>query len=200
MVFRKLLILATVGLAIAETSVVSLYIFDALPKQALVASVMAENAETTTYSINCPTGFDVNHCPYAPGLLFTARPTTIEWALKYPYDSEGTMFCSVGGTTAAVCTYVMPTTGSNSMAAQTTTMKKDEINFIPVTITAGPAATATGSLVTATGALTTASGSTGSQTVDAAASSTSTGGLPRMTADGRVILGGAVAAVMAVAL
>lgn len=49
--FRTLLTLAMLGVAAAETSVVSLYIFDAEPTHSLVASVVAEVRKITCTDI-----------------------------------------------------------------------------------------------------------------------------------------------------
>lgn len=106
----------------------------------------------------------------------------------------------MGGTTTAVCTERMPTTGSLSQPSMTTTLGPDEISQLPVTITGGPSASTTGAggsgAGTSEGSGNTAhtSGSSSPQTT------TSTGGLPQITADPRVVLGGAAAALVAVAL
>ncbi|KAJ5369679.1 uncharacterized protein N7496_005771 [Penicillium cataractarum] len=206
--FKTLLNLATLGLVAAETSVVSLFIFHANP-QSLVGSAVATNAGTTTYSINCGPDVESQECPLLPGLLYTAGPKTVEWSLKYPYDSYGRVVCSMGGTTTAVCTDVMPSTGSLSQPSETTTLAGDQIYLNPVTITAGPSASATDA---STAMKTTSnSGSTGNtasapqQSGSSASSSgdatkTSTGGLPQVTANSKVVLGGAAVALMAAAL
>jgi hypothetical protein len=105
----------------------------------------------------------------------------------------------MGGTTTAKCTDAFPTTGRFSQSAAYTTLVKEDIVYgmMPVTITAGPSTTATGSTATQTGK----SDATASQSSDASteSSSTSTGGLPRITASPGMIMGGAAAALMAVA-
>lgn len=103
------------------------------------------------------------------------------------------MLCSVGGapTTTALCTYLLPSTGSTTEFGMTATVSGRKLPQVPVTITAGPSPEAS---TTATGA-----SSSASQTVDASTSA-STGGLPQITADSRVVLGGAAAALVAAAL
>ncbi|KAJ5666380.1 calcium-translocating P-type ATPase PMCA-type [Penicillium maclennaniae] len=183
--FKTFITLATLGLAAAESSVVSLFIFGA-DSQSLFGSVVASNAKTTTYSINCAPGADTEDCGYLPGLLYTAAPTSV---------AEGTIICSMGGTTSARCTDLFPTSGHFSQPAAYTTLGQEDISagMIPVTITAGPSTTATrASAATQTGSSADAA-STGS-------SSTSTGGLPRMTANPSIVMSGAAAALMAVVL
>ncbi|GLI81580.1 hypothetical protein PoHVEF18_009965 [Penicillium ochrochloron] len=205
--FKTLLTLTTLGLATAQNSVVSLFIFDADP-QSLVGSVVAATAGTTTYGINCAPGVDSQDCGFLPGLLYTAGPKTVEWALKYPYDSAGRIVCSMGGTTTAVCTDVMPSTGARSQPSETTTLASDEISLNPVTITAGPSASATEASTAAKTTMTnsnntgnTASASQASSSSSSGATTrTSTGGLPRMTANSKVVLGGVAVALMAAAL
>ncbi|KAJ6108681.1 GPI anchored protein [Penicillium sp. IBT 18751x] len=192
--FKTFFTLATLGLAAAESSVVSLFIFGA-DSQSLFGSVVASNAKTTTYSINCAPGTDTEDCGYLPGLLYTAAPTSVEYALKPPYNREGTIMCSMGGTTSARCTDLFPTSGHFSQPTVYTTLGQEDVSagMIPVTITAGPSTTATqASAATQTGS-----------SADAAStesSSTSTGGLPRMTANSGIVMGGAAVAMMAVVL
>ncbi|KAJ5090580.1 hypothetical protein N7532_009264 [Penicillium argentinense] len=207
----KLLTLTTLGLVAAETSVVSLFLFDAYEAEggadahSLAGSVVAVDAGTTTYSINCGPGVDSNECPFLPGLWYTQGPTSIEYALQSPYDRYGTVACSLGGSTSAVCTDVLPTTGSNSMQPQTTSIGKDMIASERVTITAGATATATGASATKTDE---SSSTADSSTADSSsatsqgtgASSTSTGGLPQITASPGLALGGVAAALAAAAL
>ncbi|KAJ5811291.1 hypothetical protein N7474_007592 [Penicillium riverlandense] len=182
---QTLLTFTTLGLAAAESSVVSLFIFDADP-QALVGSVVASKSDTTTYSINCASGESPENCGFAAGFMYTAAPTTVDWMLAPPYDIDGHVGCSMGGTTAAVCTLTMPHQvigSSRTELTQVTTLSKNDITFMPVTITAGPLATTTSQ----------ASGASSS-------ASTSTGGLPQITANPGAILGGAAAALVAAVL
>ncbi|KAJ5611335.1 hypothetical protein N7510_008054 [Penicillium lagena] len=203
---QSLLTFTTLGLAAAESSVVSLFIFDADP-QSLVGSVVASHSDTTTYSIHCASGVSPENCGFAPGFTYIAAPTTVDWELTPPYDVYGHVGCSVGGTTTAVCTVTMPHQvigSSRTEFTQVTTLSKNEITLMPVTITAGPSATATGASTTATGASTTATGAstTGTSQASGASSSTSTstGGLPQITANRGAILGGAAAALVAAVL
>lgn len=116
--------------------------------------------------------------------------------------------CSVGGTTTAVCTERMPSTGSLSKPGLTSTLGPGDISQLPVTITNGPAtASATDASTTGTNTGTETTGTTegSGNTAQTSESSpqqtaTSTGGSPQITADPRVLLGGAAAALVAAAV
>ncbi|KAJ6017273.1 GPI anchored protein [Penicillium sp. IBT 35674x] len=207
------LLLATVGLAAAQSSVVSLFIPFADP-QPLVASVMGESAGTTTYSINCPAGTDSSDCGMGPGLYMTAGPTTMRYSMSEPaedfYDS---ILCSLGGTTTAACTEMASGTGANFPGTETGTFAKTDITMLAVTVTAGPTATSASTTTdskhtsstdktgTTEAAGTTGSGSSTSGAASTSqASATSTGGLSRVTGHPGVALGGAAIALVAAAL
>ncbi|KAJ5532969.1 hypothetical protein N7513_000684 [Penicillium frequentans] len=207
------LLLATVGLAAAQSSVVSLFIPFADP-QPLVASIMGESAGTTTYSINCPAGTDGSDCGMGPGLYMTAGPTTMRYSMSEPaedfYDS---ILCSLGGTTTAACTEIASGTGANFPGTETGTFAKTDITMLAVTVTAGPTATSASTTTDAkhtssadkTGT-TEAAGTTGSGSSTSGAASTSqtsatsTGGLSRVTGNPGIALGGAAIALVAAAL
>ncbi|KAF3387586.1 hypothetical protein F1880_000729 [Penicillium rolfsii] len=202
-------VLATVGLATAQSSVVSLFIPDTDP-QPLAASIVGQNAGTTTYSINCPPGTDGSDCGMGPGMFYTSASKTIEWAMSMPDDDfSARVVCSMGGTTTAVCTEMMSGTGANFPGTSTSDLAQSEITYLPVTVTAGPTTTASASTTndvtssTSTSAKTHVSGSTASSTSEASstpvASHSSTGGLSRITGSPRVVLGGAAAAIVAAA-
>ncbi|KAJ5935045.1 hypothetical protein N7466_004592 [Penicillium verhagenii] len=209
------ILLATVGLVAAQTSVVSMFIPFADP-QPLAASIVGKSAGTTTYSINCPPGTDSDDCGMGPGLWMTAGPTTTRYSLTEPdVDFYDNMDCSVGGTTTAVCTEVVSGTGANDPGTDSTTYAPTDITLLPVTITAGPATTSAASTATeSTGSSDSANtsssdktgktGSTASSTSAAASTSassgTSTGGLSRVTGNPVVALGGAAAALVAAVL
>ncbi|OQE15940.1 hypothetical protein PENSTE_c026G03062 [Penicillium steckii] len=149
---KILLVLITVAVAVAETSVVSLFLPDINDSpQSLVGSIMAEENETAIYSINCAKTVDINDCAFYPGMLYTAGPTTVEWRIKPPY-THGlvTAICSVDGTTSAVCTISMSVTGDITPYPETTTLDKNQIQSTRVTITAAPTRSATDASVTKT--------------------------------------------------
>ncbi|KAJ5647649.1 hypothetical protein N7490_004021 [Penicillium lividum] len=202
------LVLATVGLAAAQTSVVSLFIPFADP-QPLAASIIGESAGTTTYSINCPPGTDSSDCGMGPGLYMTAGPTTMRYSMSEPdEDFYESILCSLGGTTTAECTEVASGTGANFPGTETDTFVKTDITMLAVTVTAGPT-TATSTSTTADLKHTSSNDKTGttgsaSSTSEAAstsqASATSTGGLSRVTGNPGVALGGAAIALVAAVL
>lgn len=109
--FKTLLNLATLGLVAAEASVVSLFIFHADP-QSLVGSAVA-TVSASPYQTSIPSSIrmafadmqylylecwhddvqrqlwprrGITRLPI-PSWLYTAGPKTVEWSLKYPYDS-----------------------------------------------------------------------------------------------------------------
>ncbi|KAJ5908753.1 hypothetical protein N7495_001435 [Penicillium taxi] len=215
MILKTLAILATLGLATAQTSVVSLFIYDIDP-QPLVASIIAEGSGTTTFSINCPPGTDGSDCGMGPGLYYTLGPSTIEMSMSEPqegfWDHIG---CTSSGTTA-ICTEIASGTGANFPGTSTTAIPKGEATLFPVTVTAGPSAGAslstTADRTTQTPSSTDSSERTTSQTSDksstqtsgkssaSATSGTSTGGLPQITGNPGLALGSAAIALMAAAL
>ncbi|KAJ5659903.1 hypothetical protein N7507_006354 [Penicillium longicatenatum] len=204
------LVLATVGLVAAQTSVVSLFIPFADP-QPLAASILGESASTTTYSINCPPGTDGSDCGMGPGLYMTVGPKNVQYSMSEPdedfYDS---ISCSMGGTTTAVCVEVASGSGANFPGTETGTFAQSEISYLAVTVTAGPAtetsvSTTTDSAHTSSADKTASSGTTGSASSTSGAASTSqssatsSGGLSRVTGNPVVALGGAAAAMVAAA-
>ncbi|KAJ5389733.1 uncharacterized protein N7496_000801 [Penicillium cataractarum] len=202
-------VLATLGLATAQTSVVSIFIPD-IDSQPLAASIVAEGSGTTTYSINCPPGTDGSDCGMGPGMWYTSAPKTVEWSMSEPEEGFwGRVVCSMGGTTTATCTDIMSGTGANFPGTSSSTLAQSDITFFPVTVTAGPTSTNSASTATdttssaLTSSKTNASGSTASSasatSSAAVASHTSTGGLSRVTGSPRVVLGGAAAALIAAA-
>ncbi|KAJ5397774.1 hypothetical protein N7509_005887 [Penicillium cosmopolitanum] len=200
--FKFFLTLATLGLAAAaESSVVSLFLIGNENPQPLEGSIVAVDEDTTTYSINCAKTVDIDHCAFRAGLLYTAGPTSIEYALNTSYGRRDTVICSMG-TISTVCTGMMPTTGT-AVAAYTTTLGKGYLSSEGVTITAGATRAATDSSATKTTSSDSSkaanSGDSTSQTARGSAS-TSTGGMPRITAGPRIALGGAAAALVAAAL
>ena len=113
----------------------------------------------------------------------------------------GTVVCSVGGTTSAVCTDKGRLSGSSTVPAETTTLGSIYMTRKSVTITAGATATATGSSATKTDdSGSTNSDGTASQTSGGAGSTSSGAGFPHITANPGIAFGGAAAALMVAAL
>ncbi|KAJ5102486.1 hypothetical protein N7532_003015 [Penicillium argentinense] len=209
---KALLTLGTAALAAAESSVVSLFIPD-VEGTALVASVVAQSAGMTTYSINCPSGTDSSDCGVAPGLTLTSGSKTVEWSMSEPGEFFGRIVCEMGGTTTATCTETDSGSGANFPGTHTMTFASSDISSLPVTITAGAAAGATtgASVATTEASVTsdrTSQTSTNTEATtgpsdsanDGMSSATSTGGIARITGTPALALGGAAIALVAVAL
>ncbi|KAJ5749553.1 hypothetical protein N7533_006581 [Penicillium manginii] len=199
MAIRSLLILATVALATAESSVVSMFI-PGVDGNAFVGSIIAQSTGTTTYSINCPAGTDSSDCGVSPGLFLTSGPKKVEYSISEG-NFYGHMICSVGGTTAAVCTEIDSGSDANFPGTHTTTLARSEITSLPVTITAGATTNAASdtSASTTESSTTAASDTTASQTSASnsgamtSSTSSSTGGMSQITGAPVLALGAAVA-------
>lgn len=184
-------------------------------RTSLTICIRVQKSDTTTYSITCaPRGTAHDECS-SFGLVYTAAPTRVEWGLASPYnrfvsqkasvdyvllsfffpsneltiDSHGKWLCSMSSSTSttALCTFLLPSTGSTTEYGMTATISGRTLPSKAVTITAGPSTTATGATAT----------------VDAStsgAASASTGGLPQITAGPGFVLGGVAAALVAAAL
>ncbi|KAL4742683.1 hypothetical protein BDV11DRAFT_6768 [Aspergillus similis] len=150
---------AMASLAIAESTVTSMYIFGA-DRQPLAASIMGNDASATTYSINCPPGTDSNDCGMGPGMTVIAADETTTYMMDDGDNFQFTAECSVGKS-IATCTTSAGGPDANFPGVETTT---EEVSYMPVTVTAGS--------VTSTGASTASSTSTSGST---SSSSTGTG-------------------------
>ncbi|PYH94296.1 hypothetical protein BO71DRAFT_353573 [Aspergillus ellipticus CBS 707.79] len=173
-----LLALATAGLVSAQSTVVSMFILDADP-QPLAASIIGNDATATTYSVNCPPGTDSDDCGMGPGMTVINGPQTTMIMDDPDEDFWYTCICSLDGTTHAVCAETASGDGANFPGTSTTTLDED-LELMPVTVTAGSvtgvAATtahATGDVQTASNTGSTASATTGKQTTAAASTDSS---------------------------
>ena len=126
---------------------------------------------------------------------------------RFCETSTGVMQCDVTGTTSAVCTRSFGGSDANFPGSSVQTMNKDQMDYIPATITAGVITKATDSTATATTSATatgtgTTTGQDSASTTTAEEStdetSTSTGGLPKVTGSGWAVGGLAVALAAAV--
>ncbi|PWY74278.1 hypothetical protein BO70DRAFT_103877 [Aspergillus heteromorphus CBS 117.55] len=215
------LALASVGLVSAQTSVVSMFIYDADP-QPLDASIIGNDATATTYSVNCPPGTDSDDCGMGPGMTVITGPQTTMILDSPDEDFYYTCVCSLDGTTYAVCAETASGDGANFPGTSTTTLDAD-LELMPVTVTAGSATgvaattahatadaptasstdnqTQTPAVSTGTGTGTaTAASASGASSADAStagASATSSGRGSLATGDAARVLGGAAAAAAA---
>ncbi|KAJ9251736.1 hypothetical protein DTO207G8_5190 [Paecilomyces variotii] len=162
--------LAMLGLASAQSSVISVFIPDTDP-QPLVASIIGNDAAATTYYLTCPVGTDGSDCGMGPGMTLISGPKTAAWMLKEPEeDFYGGVFCSMGGTTSAVCTTSMSGTGANFPGVSTETLAASDIHLLPVTVTAG-STTPVSASASATGAASASTAASVAPTVASQASS-----------------------------
>ncbi|KAJ9293400.1 hypothetical protein DTO271G3_7896 [Paecilomyces variotii] len=160
--------LAMLGLASAQSSVISVFIPDTDP-QPLVASIIGNDAAATTYYLTCPVGTDGSDCGMGPGMTLIAGPKTAALMVMDPEeDFYGGVFCSMGGTTSAVCTSSMSGTGANFPGVSTETLAASDIQLLPVTVTAGSTTPVSASASTSASA-------TGATSASGAASVTPTG-------------------------
>ncbi|RAH72478.1 putative GPI anchored protein [Aspergillus aculeatinus CBS 121060] len=216
---------AAARLVSAQTTVTSMFIYDADP-QPLVASVMGVAATATTYYINCPPGTDSSDCGMGPGLTVIAGPQTTSYLMEEPdEDFYWSVACSLQGTTTGSCVEMASGTGANFPGTSTIPLDTDDIasGLMPVTITAGAGsitasgtASATASITatgTGTGASTTATtasashksvsagaNSTTATSATSAASTTSTGAGAVISNDATLIFGGAAVAALVAAV
>ncbi|KAJ5820550.1 hypothetical protein N7474_006141 [Penicillium riverlandense] len=208
MVSRSLFLLGAAGLAAAQSSVVSMFIIDTDP-QPLVGSVIGESAEQTTYLVQCKSGTPSDECGMGPGVTMIWGPSTAVWSMNESPAFYGSVGCSMGGTTAAVCTESFGGSEANFPGKSTTSLGKDDITLLPVTITAGPSNGASAMTTTAqsTESPSMSSVSTGSNTSGASGTAASTmstgnsiGGIAQITGNAGLAFGGMAVAMAAVAL
>ncbi|KAL6231210.1 hypothetical protein BDW75DRAFT_50160 [Aspergillus navahoensis] len=210
MMFGALLLPALASVAIAESTVTSMYIFGA-DEQPLAASIMGNDASATTYSINCPPGTDGNDCGMGPGMTVIAAGEATTYIMNDGDDFQYTAECSVGKS-AATCTLSAGGADANFPGVETTTA---EVSYMPVTITAGSVAsagassTASTSTGSSTSAETTAAGSASASQASETASRTAeetgadpseTGAAVRVTGVVGLVVGGAAVALMGAGL
>ncbi|KAL4992689.1 hypothetical protein BDW68DRAFT_172717 [Aspergillus falconensis] len=155
MMFSSLLLPALASVAVAESTVTSMYIFGA-DKQPLAASIMGNDASATTYSINCPPGTDSNDCGMGPGMTVVAAGEATTYIMNDGDDFQYTAECSVVKSDAT-CTVSAGGSDANFPGVEITT---EEVSYMPVTVTAGSITSAGGSSTASTS--TSASTSTGS--------------------------------------
>ncbi|KAF7589580.1 Mucin-21 [Aspergillus hancockii] len=218
MTVKLLMGLATAGLVSATSTVTSMFL-TGLDAQNLVASIIGNDATATTYYVTCPpstSSEDDYDCGLGPGLTVTEAAPTHIMELNEKPDFYYTVSCSVGGTTAAVCTEIAGGPEANFPGTTISTLRQSEIGFVPVTITAGSitsvSATATPTTTAESGSKTTggptetsksstsSSASGSSSSSSSSSSATSTGGMPQITGDASMLFGGAAVALAAALL
>ncbi|OWO99565.1 hypothetical protein B2J93_2610 [Marssonina coronariae] len=204
------------GLALAQTSTVSLYIPGA-DTQALVGSIVGSDATLTTYAIECaPSSTDGEACGFSGQFTLTENAASAKYTIPAELDSNGTLVrtgridCSLAGAASAVCVESFGGSEANFPGISTETYTGTDFSYLPVIITAGVAVTrgsptpgvsatsTSGSSTSQTSGSSTkvqGSGGTPSKTPQAAPrTSTSTAGGPTATGNTGWVLGGAMAA------
>ncbi|KAF4769290.1 hypothetical protein N7455_008657 [Penicillium solitum] len=134
--------------------------------QDLEASVIETNGDATTYKITCPK--TASSCGIAgEGMTAIAAPTSMQLQNIDLQGTTGTVSCQIAGTTYASCQ------ASAGSATPSGTLAKDDLNWMPVTVSATPTPTST-STPTQTPTPTTTSTSTSTSTSTTEVTSTST--------------------------
>ncbi|KAI9861008.1 MAG: hypothetical protein M1824_002774 [Vezdaea acicularis] len=194
-----------IGLSLAQ-STVSLFLPDTDP-QNLVASIISSGPKETAYAISCAPSVSRDQCGYPYAVTVTANPSTIHYAISIP-DFSGTIDCSIGGTTTAVCSESFGGPGANFSGATVATYGATDVSLSPIIVTDGAAASQTHSAAATTTTTDSSSTSTkmGTTTTGTAASgkgsstqtaSTSTSGnaaMAQITANPHMAIGGAAIA------
>ncbi|RFU33986.1 hypothetical protein B7463_g2351, partial [Scytalidium lignicola] len=205
--------LAIASLALAQTSVVTLYVPGA-DVQPLDASIVGSDATATTYAIQCAPGTDSNDCGLPGVITLVEGPKTAKYTMSAEMDASGAVAftgyvdCSLAGTTSAVCIESYGGNEANSPGRSTMTYTGTDLEYMPVTITAGAAAKATTGAspssavpsTTDTVSLATPANTSGASSSGSAASSSgsaaaqpTTGGASLSGANIKLALGGAAA-------
>ncbi|CDM32528.1 hypothetical protein DTO013E5_10090 [Penicillium roqueforti] len=134
--------------------------------QDLEASIIESNGDATTYKITCPK--TVAACGIAgEGMTAIAAPTSMQLQNIDLQGTLGTVSCNIAGTTYASCQ------ASAGTVTPSGTLAQEDLNWMPVTISATPTPTST-STPTHTPTSTSTSTSTPTPTSTSSEISTST--------------------------
>ncbi|PGH11012.1 hypothetical protein AJ80_07288 [Polytolypa hystricis UAMH7299] len=212
--------------ASAKGDVVSLFIPMNSENWQFFGSVVGVDSTATTYVVDCIDldSEDWDTCGDIP-ITLTQGPKTWASAAVLPSMTH-TVNCILDGTTSATCTAIAIRTvpASEALTAENTnpaalvtetmstanTFSKEDLTFVPVTITT--TATGTAKTSTTTGGTATTAGPEATETSDSAdddvddaeanASGTisSTGGMPKITGGAGLAMGGAAMAIVLAAL
>ncbi|CAI7665892.1 unnamed protein product [Penicillium viridicatum] len=130
--------------------------------QDLEANVIETNGDATTYKITCPK--TASSCGIAgEGMTAIAAPTSMQLQNIDLQGTTGTVSCKIAGTTYASCQ------ASAGTATPSGTLAQDDLNWMPVTISATPTSTST---PTQTPTPTSTSTSTSTSTTEVTSTST----------------------------
>lgn len=166
-----LILASLLGLAAAQTSVVSIpfYILD---NQSIEASVVSANPSATTMVINCPNGTDGNDCGLFPEMTLIYGPSTyhIDMGVGDAGIYTGSEDCTLGAT--VTCVEFNTGSEANFPGSSTTTYEGQDVLTLPVTITGG--VEKLGTQASATGSASASISATGSSAASGSAVSAST--------------------------
>lgn len=126
------------ALARAQTPTqIPVFLLDTDP-QSLVASVVDVQQATTTLQISCPPGGDASECGYGPGARVRIAANFADATMSVDGQFSLTWQCSItSSTVAATCTVSAGGPEANFPGVSTETLTGTDIQYIPVTITAG---------------------------------------------------------------
>ncbi|KAF3384158.1 hypothetical protein DPV78_012876 [Talaromyces pinophilus] len=187
---------AFIGSAIAQ-SVTSLFL-PGIMSQALIGSVIDSNGSTTTYSIACPSGTDVDDCGVDGAMTAIEGPYTAAFNLiDADDDISAFVCCDLKNIATATCTTTIRGSGAgHDTGTSTQTFADASSMLIPVTITSGPSA---GTSVSIPNAIRTATTIPAITSLALAQSPTgTTGDAHRMNAKNPLAVGSFFAAIMSV--
>ncbi|KAJ5605156.1 hypothetical protein N7510_010310 [Penicillium lagena] len=155
--FPSLLVPALAALTAAQSTTV-ISIFEAFIENpyipvtystyaSLGGSVVAINAEATTYKVACMSGAPKSDCNVREPYTIVAGPTTISFAQTFPFDIYGVsgtanedIACSfTHSTESAQCIATVAITSGDVSTSTTSTISvpTDDISYKPITITGG---------------------------------------------------------------
>ncbi|KAL2148482.1 hypothetical protein VTH82DRAFT_2036 [Thermothelomyces myriococcoides] len=192
-------LLASVGLAAAQSSVVTVLLPQFNP-QAIDASVIAAAPTATTYRLNCPPGADSSDCGVPPEYELVYGPSTFGFTVAIEDDSAATAACKINlSRDTADCVGTVTEGSSSTVTSEIITGLSSLL--MPITVTAGLdklAASTTGAgtspttaASTGTSTSTSTSTSSGAAESTAATSSTQSGGVPPQITQNAVLVGAA---------
>lgn len=128
-----------ISLSRAQNATITAFLVDTDPEP-LVASVVTANAATTSLFVQCPSGEDASDCGLGPGISVEQVSTSI-WQASMTPPGESFSFswsCDVDtSATTAVCVTSAGGESANAPGVATTTLSGTDVQFFPVTITAG---------------------------------------------------------------
>ncbi|KJY01596.1 hypothetical protein TI39_contig285g00016 [Zymoseptoria brevis] len=164
-------LLAFFHLCAAQSTILTIP-FYGYDDQSIVASIVSADSTATILHLNCPPGTDQNDCGLFPSQTLTIGPSTYHMDLSGD-GFTGTQECM----STSICVESNEGEGANFSGVSTTTYTAEELESMPVTVTAGA------SLLGRSGAAATTSGASEEELSSSATAelTTLTGGRPQET-------------------